>query len=260
MARAMWKAELKIGDASLPVKLYAAVTDRDVRFRLLHAKDRTPVQQRMVDPRDCHEVQPTEIRRGLEVEKGVFVVLREDEVRSVIPEPSRAIEVTQFVPRGSIDLGWYERPYWLGPDDSEQDYFALAAALAETERLGIAHWVLRGKRYFGALEARDQRLSLVSMHSADEVVSADQIERPSGSTITKGEQQLAEQLVAALDERFDPKVLHDDYRERVEKLIAAKAEGRQFAVEEAPPPSAPSDLRDALRQSLRAAKERGRAA
>jgi DNA end-binding protein Ku len=259
-ARAMWKAQLRFGEESIPVALYATVQDRDVHFRLLHAKDHVPVRQAMVDPKSGREVPSHDIQRGLEIEEGVFVVLRPEELRAVEPPPSRSIEVTQFLPKEAIDPGWYDRPYWLGPDGSEKQYFALAGALADSGRLGIARWVLRGKRYFGALEPHGAYLSLVSMHSADEVVSADQIGRPGGPAVSKEERKLAEQLVASLDAPFDPSALHDDYRERVEQLVAAKAKGRHIEIEEAPAPGAPSDLRDALRKSLKAAKGRRRAA
>lgn len=260
MARAMWKANLTIGSESVPVKLYAAVEDRDVHFRLLHAKDRTPVRQRMVDPGDGREVRSDEVRRGVELDKGVFVILKPEELRSAEPAPSRTIEVTQCVPQDSLDLSWYERPYWLGPDGSDEDYFALAEALSKDRRLGIARWVLRGKRYYGALEPHGGYLELVAMHSVNEVVSTDSIERPEGSPITKQEQKLAEQLISALDSKFDPHQLKDDYRERVQALVAAKSEGRRYTVREAPVPKGPSNLEEALRTSLRAVKGRGHAA
>ena len=90
-ARAMWKAELALGDDVLPVKLYAAVEDRGIHFRLLHARDRTPVQQQMVDPRTEEEVPREEVRRGLEVEEGVFVVLTDDELAQLAVGAASAV-------------------------------------------------------------------------------------------------------------------------------------------------------------------------
>lgn len=255
MARAMWKASLEIGDASLPVKLYAAAEDRGVHFRLLHRDDHTPVQQRMVD-REGEEVAPEATRRGLEVEPGVFVALDAEDFAAAEPEASRRIEVTRCVPRGSIDLAWFERPYYLGPDGDPAAYFALAAALDETGRRGIARWTMRRKRYFGALEARGPYLALVSMRAADAVIGADQLERPGGPALRAAERKLAEQLVATLDAPFDADALRDEHRERVLALIEAKAQGRTFEVERPPARRAPADLVDALRSSLRAARER----
>lgn len=263
MARAMWKAQLALGDVEIPVKLYAAVQDRDVHFRLLHAKDRVPVKQRMVDPRSGEEVAPEAVRRGVEIDSGLFVVLGDDDLAAAEPEASRTIEVRRFVPRAAIDLSFYARPYFLGPDGAQAcaDYFALAAAIGDGERVGVAHWVMRKKRSFGALVARGPHLALVTLRSADEVVAAGQLPQPGGSEIRAAERALAEQLVAALDAPFDPAQLRDEYRERVEALIEAKAAGRKPKLpKEAAPPKPSGDLAAVLKRSLAAAKESRRAA
>jgi DNA end-binding protein Ku len=259
--RAMWKASLELGKLGIPVKLYGAIEERKVHFRLLHAKDRVPVVQRMVDPRTNEEVPADEIRRGIELEPGVFVVVEPDEHDAAQPEPSRSIEVTRVIPRDALDIAWFERPYYLGPDGSSTDYFALATVLAESDQVGIARWVMRGKQYFGALAAHGRHLTLIAMRAAEEVVTPDALAHPAGPAISASERKLGEQLVAALEGSFDPGELHDEYRERVEKLIAAKRRGRRFAVKEAAPPRARGELGDVLRRSLVAArKERDAAA
>ena len=242
------------------MKLYGAVEERKIHFRLLHAKDRVPVVQRMVDPRSDEEVPADEIRRGIELEEGVFVVVAPEEWESAQPEASRAIEVTRVVPRDALDIAWFERPYYLGPDGASADYFALAKVLAESAQIGIARWVMRGKQYFGALEPREAHLALIALRSADEVVTPEALARPMGPPISTSERELGEQLIAALEGRFDPSALRDEYRERVEKLIAAKRRGRRYAVKEAAPPRAGGDLGSALRRSLQAARGGRRAA
>jgi DNA end-binding protein Ku len=256
MARAMWKASLRLGSYELPVKLYAAVEDRAVHFRLLHAKDKVPVAQRMVDPATGKVVASDEVRRAVELDRGLFVVLRPEELAREEPKASRAIEVTRFVPRDEIDLAWYSRPYLLGPDGKDEEYFALARELDETRRCGVARWVMRGKRYFGALGPREGRLALLSLRPAEEVVAIDQISVPAGPEVRKAERDLAEQLLAALDAPFDPKALKDEHRDRVLELVQAKAEGRHVRKVQAPAPKPTSDLAEALRASLRAAKDR----
>jgi DNA end-binding protein Ku len=258
--RAMWKASLELGKLHVPVKLYAAVEERKIHFRLLHGVDRVPVAQRMVDPRSGEEVPPDEIRRGVEIEPGVFVVIDDEEQDAGEPKPSRAIEVTRVVPRDALDIAWFERPYYLGPDGDAAHYAAIARVLGEGDQLGIARWVMRGKRYFGALEGRDSHLALIAMHTADEVVTARQLEPPSGPAISRAERELGEQLVSALAGEFDPSELRDEYRERVEKLIAAKRRGKRYAVKESSPPRAAGDLGSALRRSIQAAKGGRRAA
>lgn len=260
MPRAMWKACLELGRVQLPVKLYAAVEDRGVHFRLLHEKDGVPVRQRMVDPQSGEEVASDEIRRGVEVEEGVLVVIEPEELETIQPEASRSIEVLRVVPRGAVDVAWYDRPYFLGPDGASADYLALVQALEDGGKLGIARWVMRGRQRFGALEPRGGALALISLHPASEVVPADSLARPSGPAVSAGERKLGEQLVAALEGHFDPRELKDEYRERVEKLVAARQRGRRFEVKEAAPPSAGGNLGQALRRSLDAARKRDRAA
>ena len=254
--RAMWKASLEFGDVAVPVKLYAAAEDRDVHFRLLHAKDKAPVEQRMVDPRTEEPVEPDAIRRGVQLEPGVFVVLDDDELDALAPEPSRAIEVTRFVPAGAIDYAWYSRPYYLGPDGSASDYAALAAALRDSGLRGVARWAMRGRRYFGALAVHGDVLALIALRPAEEVVEAQDLERPDGKAVSAAERKLAEQLVAALDAPFDPDALRDEYRDRVLEYVAAKAKGKRVRTPRESLPKPVTDLSQALERSLATAKKR----
>lgn len=254
MARAMWKASLVTGDAAIPVKLYSAVEDKGVHFRLLHQRDHVPVEQRMIDPKTGQEVSREHIVRGLELERGLFVVLRDEELEALRPKPSRDIAVTRVVARSAIDPSWFHRPYYLGPDGQTADYFALSRVLEQEDWAGIAHWVMRSKRYHAALVGRGGHLALLSLFSADEVVSADQLSAPGGPPLRKEERALAEQLVASLDAPFDPSALEDEWRERVLELIEAKAKGKRLALPKAKRPHASEDLSAALRQSLKKAK------
>ena len=257
----MWKASLDLGDVQVPVKLYAAIEDRDIHFRLLHAKDAVPVRQRLVDPRTGEEIAPEAVQRGVALEPGIFVVMKDEELAAAHGEPSRTIEVMRFVPRGAIDAAWYSRPYFLGPDGSASEYGALLAAMRDSEVVGVARWAMRGKRYFGALEARDSHLALIAMHAAEEVVSAAQLDAPNGAPVREAERALADQLVAALEGTFDPAEVRDGYRERVLALIDAKEKGRPpRPVAREAAPGAVTDLSRALKQSIQRARHKPHAA
>ena len=182
-------------------------------------------------------------------------MLTAEELRKFVPKPSRGIEVMRFIPRAAIDPSYYYRPYFLGPDGAQRDYFALAQALDGADRVGIARWVMRNKRYFGALLSHESHLVLVALHLADEVIPADQLARPAGPALKQEEKKLAEQLVAALDAEFDPSRLRDEYRERVMSLIEAKARGKKLRIPQEKMPRQVSDLTLALKRSVRSAKE-----
>ena len=256
-ARALWKASLELGDLTVPVKLYRAIDERDVHFRLLHVEDLAPVEQRMVDPRTDEEVPAGSIQRGVAVEAGVFVVVKPDEVERESPKPSRTIELLRFVPPRSIDPAWYERPYILGPDGGSAGYAALWKALHEAERFGIARWVMRGNRYFGALAGHEAgQLVLITMRSAEEVVPAEKLRADAGRAASAAERGLAEQLVSALDGPFDPAALRDEYRERLVAYLAAKAAGRRVRLPREAVPKPSGDLARVLQQSLRSVRKR----
>ncbi len=259
-ARAIWKGKLKIGSANVPVKLYSAVEDRNVRFHILHDRSRTRVKQHMVNPDSGEEVPNEEIRKGYEIEPGKFVILYDKDLESLVPKPSRDIEINEFVPRDAIPQQYYERPYYLGPDGAEKDYFALAEALQNQEREGIAHWVMRNKAYTGALGAEDGYLILSTLRNSDEVISAKELPEPSGRPPSKKEIEMAEQLVSMLAGEFDPADFKDEYRQRVMEFIEKKAKGKAPKLKAVKSKRKTTSLDSVLAKSIASLKKEKRAA
>jgi len=256
MARAIWKGTIKFGTTKVPVKLYSAVEDRTVHFRMLHRKDREPVKQQMVNPETGEIVPREKIRRGLEIDRGVYVMLDDDELKSLEPAASRDIEITRFVPPSQITHQWYDRPYFLGPDQDGAAYLGLVQALKRKEKEGVARWVMRKKEYIGALRVEGEYLTLITLRNAEEVVPASELPSPEGRALTDREVDLARQLIAALESDFDPTQYRDEYRDRVLELIETKAKGRRPKVRKLRPKKPPEkSLAEALTASL-AATER----
>jgi DNA end-binding protein Ku len=225
-ARAIWKGELKLDSTKVPVKLYSAVKDQAVRFHILDQKSKTRVKQHMVES-GGKEVTSEEVRKGFEVETGSFVILEKDELEKLMPEESREIRITQFVPPEEIPPEYYDRPYYLGPDGDETAYFGLAEALKNQEKEGVARWVMRKQTYVGALRAEDDHLLLFTLRHAEEVLSARDLPHPAGRAPDKKELTMAKQLVEMLKGEFDPKDYKDEYRERVMEFVAKKAKGHK---------------------------------
>ena len=226
-ARAIWKGELKLNSTKVPVKLYSAVQDRTVRFHILEEKSKTRVKQHMVEPDSGKEITRDDIQKGFEVEPGTFVILDEEELQKLEPEASREIEITQFVPPAEIPPEYFDRPYYLGPDGDQSAYFALAEALQNKEREGVARWVMRKQPYVGALRAEDSHLMLFTLRNAEEVLSAKDLPRPSGRAPEKKELAMATQLVELLKGEFNPKEYKDEYRARVMEFVEKKAKGHK---------------------------------
>jgi DNA end-binding protein Ku len=257
-ARAIWKGVLHIGGHKLPVKLYSAVQDRGVHFRLLAGRAHKPVQQQLVDPSTDEIVPYTDVRRGFAIDEG-FVILHKEELDKLAPEPSRDIEVGKFVSTRKLGPEWHVRPYYLGPDGDEESYFALAEALAAEDKEGIAHWVMRGHEYTGVLRALDGYLTLITLRHADEVIANGALPKPEGRAHTEKELKMAEQLISAFEDAFDPAQYQDEYRERVLAFVEAKAKGKKPKLKKPVEKKREDNLADALAKSIagaRKAKER----
>ncbi len=249
--RAIWKGTIVAGKVKLPVKLYSAVQDHTIHFRLLHKTDLAPVKQRMIDPETGEPVELKDVKKAFPVTRNRMVVLESDELEKLEPKDSRDIEITRFVDPADIDHRWYERAYYLGPEGESGAYFAAAEALRKKKKEGVARWVMRKKEYIGALREENGYLMLVTLRFADEVIDADALEPPAGRPLQKRELQMAGQLLSALQGTFDPTQFEDHYRARVMELIEMKAKGRKPKVQKFTPRKTDEDrIAKALEASL----------
>lgn len=258
-ARAIWKGRIVFGDVEVPVKLYSAVQDRSVHFRLLHEKDLQPVKQQMVHPETGRVIDYDDVRRAYQTEDGDLILLDEEELDELEPEASRTIEIMRFVESGAVTHQWYDRPYYLGPDASDDAYFALAEALRRQDQEGIARWVMRKKDYVGALRVEGDHLMLMTLRHAGEVVPAAALNAPAGRALDKREADMAAQLVSALEGELDMDRFRDEYRDRVLELVEAKAEGKVVKFPKPPKKQTDRSLADMLERSLGEARKKKQA-
>ncbi len=249
--RAMWKGVISFDSVRLPVKLYGAIEDRNVHFRLLHRTDMEPVHQFLVNA-DTDEVVPfEETRRAYITESGDRVLLDKAELEALQPKPSRDIEVLGFLPLHAIDHRWYDRPYYLGPDDDSPEFFALADALEEMQVEGVARWVMRNKSYVGALQLHQGYPMLMSLHHFEEIIPVEALKPPQGPVLDQRELGMAHQLIEMLESDFQPQEFHDEFRDHVLEMLAAKAQGKQVKKRAPKPREGHMDLSQALEASLR---------
>lgn len=256
MARAIWKGIIELGKHEVGVKMFSALEDRSVHFRMLHKKDDAPVEQHIVRKDTGKDVPKGDIRKAFALSKDTVVILEPKDLEKLEPPGSREIQLCRFVPSAVLGDQWFERPYYLGPDDGEDNYFALVQALERKEVIGIARWVMRKKRYVGALSALDGFLTMSTLRRADQVLSFSGVEPSKTAAPHANELKLAEQLVASIEADFDPELWKNEYRERVCKLIEAKARGEKITPQKPKKKAPQASLADSLRASIAAAKEK----
>lgn len=258
MARAIWTGSVSFGLVSIPVKLYTATEPKDVRFHELERKTGKRIRHKRVAGSSNREVDYEDIVKGYEVSKGRYVVITPEELDAVQPGRTRTIDVEDFVELEDIDPIYFEKTYYLVPDverGAGKPYALMLKALARSGKVGIGTFVLRTKQYLAAIRPSDGVLALETMYFADEVRKAGDLENvPVRATVSPRELRIADQLIDSQSTTWDPKRYKDTYRQRVLKLVRDKAKGKQIAAEREAEPAAVTDIMEALRMSVEAAK------
>ena len=256
MPRSLWKGSIAFGLVNIPVELHTAVRDSRPRFRMLHARDKSPIRFERVCARDGKPVAWDDLVKGYEYEKGHFVVLTKEDFRTAALEKSRTVDIRSFVKPAEIDDRFFESAYYLVPaKGGERAYALLREALKETGLVGIAAIVLRDAQHLAALEVAGDAMVLTLMRYAEELVDVRDFHFPTLKDVRKPELQMARALVENLADTWDPSKYTDEYRENLMKIIKAKLKGKEpQLVEHVEPQHAEVvDLMERLRQSLQGA-------
>jgi DNA end-binding protein Ku len=259
MPRAIWSGAISFGLVNVPIKLFTATSQKDVRFHQLHDKDGARIQQKRVCSKDGEEVPMEHIVKGYEVSRDTYVLITPEELDALDPKASRTIDILDFVDLEEIDPVYFDSTYYMVPEKGAgKAYALLLEAMRKSKRVAIARVVLRQKQHLVALRPLGNALSMQTMLYADEVVGVDTLEGlPEDVEVTDRELAMAQQLIDSLADDFKPEQYRDDYRERVLDLIERKAEGQEIVAAEEEEETAPVvDLMAALEASLAAAKNR----
>lgn len=259
--RAIWKGTISFGLVNIPVALGIATQRSDPKFRTLDAKTLQPIKQQLYSPARDAVVSRDETVKGYEVSKDRFVVLTDEELESVAVERRRTIDILAFVDASEVDPVYYDRTYYLMPqENADKPYALLLEALAETGKAAIGKLVLSSKEHLVLLRPSGRTLAIELLFYPEDVRSKAEIEeRMEGVKTTKAELEMAKQLIESLTEPFDPKAYENEHKRELMELIERKQAGEVIEVAaEAPRAAEPApDLMSALKASLEQAKKTG---
>jgi DNA end-binding protein Ku len=253
-ARAIASGTISFGLVTIPIKLYSTgEAAAGIHFNMVHRECGTPVKQRYYCPTDDRLVEKEEIAKGYEYAKGQYVLFNDDELKALNPEPTNAVEITEFVPAETVDPVWYDRSYYIGPDKAgARPYRLLAAAMRDTGRAALARYAARGKNYLVLVRPfGEDGLVLQQLRYSDEVRAFSEVPLGEGD-VKPAELTLALQLIDQISsDQFKPNSYRDEVREQTRALIDQKIAGQEI---KAPPQEAPKaqiiDLMEALKASL----------
>jgi DNA end-binding protein Ku len=259
--RAIWKGSISFGLVNIPVGLYPATRAERVSFRQLREEDLSPIHYKRVAEADGEEVPWEKIVKGYEYEKGQFVVMKDEDFEKVMPEATQSIDITEFVDLSEIDPMFFETPYYLEPQKGGKKAYALLRdTLKETGKAGIARVVIKTKQHLAAVKPKGDSLVLELMHFPDELLEPEGLDLPRQEHLGKKEMDMAKSLVETMSGRWNPEDFHDEFRERLEKLIEEKVK-RGGKVLPGPRPKAKAatnvvDLVAVLQKSLAESKKK----
>jgi DNA end-binding protein Ku len=226
----MWKGSISFGLVNIPIKLYAATEDKDVKLRNLHSKCHTTIQYEKKCPNCDETVGNDDIVKGYEYVKGKFVILDEEEMKQLKQEhEDKAVEIIDFVNLEEIDPIYFNRSYFVGPgENGGKAYSLLRKALQESQKVGLAKIIIRSKEQLAVIRVYENTLVMETIHYPDEVRRAGDVPNvPSEDKVTKKELDTAIMLIDQLTSEFKPEKYTDDYRTALLELIESKRTGQE---------------------------------
>ena len=260
MPRALWSGAISFGLVNVPVRMYTAISEHNVHFNMLRAKDAERIHYRKVAGSSGREVPDDQIVKGYEISDGEYVTLTDEEIAAAHVEGDKVIEIHEFVPFEEIDPLVFERTYYLGPADGAERVYALfAKALESSGLVGIASFVFHDRDQLAAVRTKDGALLLSRMYFADEIRDDDGILPDRKRSVDKRELKLATDLIERMQGSFDHSAYHDRYRDRLMAIIQKKRKGETITAPKVEERKAPSDLMEALEASLSEAVGRSKA-
>ncbi len=251
--RPTWQGHLRLSLVTCPVALYTATNAAgDVHFNLINPKTNNRIKMITTDP-DTGPVNRSDLVKGYEVEKGKYILVTEDEIRSVKLESTKTIDIERFVPADEIDRIYWDHPYYLAPDGklAQEAFAVIREAMERSGQIALGRVVLSTRERILALEPRDNGILAYSLRTDDEVRKPGEIfgsiadAKPDPGMI-----DIAEKIIEQKEGPFDPSKFVDRYEEALKKLIADKQKGHKPVAAEEPDDTNVIDLMAALKASL----------
>jgi DNA end-binding protein Ku len=257
--RAIWKGYISFGLVSIGVKLYTATEPKQIEFRNLHSKCHTPLEQKRWCPACQKEVPWEEVERGYKITKDKWVIFSKEELEKLRPATTKTIEIKQFVDVNQIDPIYYEKAYYVVPEEGGKKAYSLfLEALRLANKAAIGKIVMRNKEYIVALRPYKKGIVMHVLFYVGEVRKIEELpELEKLVVVTKEELELARALIAKLTtEEFDISKFEDSYTKELLKIIKARAEGKAIEIEEEKPVEKAKSLMEALKASVEAVEKK----
>lgn len=251
--RPVWKGWMSFGLIHIPVNLYSGTKQQELKFHLLHKKDKSPIRYARICKKDGKEIPWDEIVKGYTLESGDVVILTEADFEKANLERVKSIQILDFVQTDEIPTSYYKKPYILEPQKGAgKAYILLRDALSKTKKVGLCKFVLRNREHLGAILVEGDLILLNQMRFANELIQKPELKIPKKEKISKKEVEMAIKLIDHLTEDFEPKQYKDEYRKEILSVIKKKSKGKTVRKKgKAPKKTKQDDFLKVLKKSLK---------
>lgn len=255
MPASVWKGSIVLSFVSIPVKLFAAARSERTYLHQLHNVCHSRLKQPLYCPTCERFVKRDEIIKGYEVNEGQYVLVEGEEIKKLAAKSSRILEVLAFTKLSQIDPILFDASYFCLPEDTgKKPYQLLVKALEDTQSIGLGRLTMHQRDYTVFLRAYRHGLLLHTMYFANEIRRVPEFGALEAVNLKQQEVKLTEQLIATMMQPFKPAQYHDEFQDRLRKLVEAKRRGQTVEVEEAAKRAPVIDMMEALKKSLASRK------
>jgi DNA end-binding protein Ku len=257
MASSVWKGTIVLSLVSIPVRLYAAARSERTYLHQIHKECNTRVRQPLFCPHCNRFVERNEIVKGYEFDEGQYVLMEDKEIKKLAATSSRKLEIVAFTKLEEIDPIFFDSSYFcIAEDSGKKAYQLLTKALEDTGTVGIGMLLMHQRDYTVFLRSYQHGLLLHTMYFANEIRQLPEYGVFESTNLKPQEVKLTEQLIESLTEPFKPKQYHNEFQEKLKKLIEAKQHGKSVEIEQQPKRAPVIDMMTALKKSLAASSLR----
>jgi DNA end-binding protein Ku len=228
--KTLWKGAVSFGLVNIPVSMYVATENKDLKFHYLHQACMAPVNYKKVCSKCDKEVKPEEIVKGYEFQKGSYIIINEEDLARIPQENTKTIDILDFVKLEQVDPIYYDKSYYLEPSTGgDKAYTLIVEAMKKTGRIAIAKIMIRSKQSLAVLRVKDEHLIMETIFYPDEIRSLASLSSGVGTEkLHDNELKMAVDLIENLSIDFDPGRYKDEYRQALWEMIETKIAGQEY--------------------------------
>lgn len=250
--RSMWKGAISFGLVSIPIKLYAATEDHTIHFKQLHKECKSPIKYDKICPVCKKHVDDDDIVNGYEYEPGKFVIIDDEDLERIPMSTVKTIDILDFTNIKQIDPIYYDKTYFLSPDDiGVKPYVLLRDSMKNMHCVAIAKVVIRSKQDLACIRVYDDNyMILETMHFPDEIRSTVELPPIRETKLHENEIKMAQELINSLTSDFEPNKYDDNYRKALIEIIESKVNDKKIEIPSKDKEENILDLVSALKASI----------